>query len=1075
MATLLDSDVHRAASYRNMVEHLTAPLRAGAVDTLLAIDAAGKIEVDWKARLPLLLLAPLAPLEETGLRLTVTPPDGEAFELDFAPYTEDGAHLPAFRPSVDADGFADQFSVKLGSLRKVAEDGTETAVPVAEIADRIGARILEGNLGCILYLMAAEKQRLRRQARQLAAMRRLDRARDNALDRMGADVGVPRFSDTLAFRAGEIVTDTRREPDADYRRRLQLYRPWLLPTKNRIMDLLNGPGEPATPNAGALGELGLAERFALAEDDNEFAVAIAMVGVDDPAYRDGFFEFIRATQLIWPRDDAASDAVHASRFIPASIRDRDQRLRENLRQSFSFVSAGADLALAPMLTAALARAGACRRALGATTKWKLLRGQRPDDGSRYELGLGADLDPLSAQELNSLAAAHAARSPNADPELEALLASMTPRSAADDPDGAWLVQPCGLRTVHRVDAQTLYVSHLPIYGLEIIGPQLLQPTGWTTIVRGHFTENGFDDVLFYERASGLADLRRGSRRADLPLFAQLAGLRTTWSVIVAADITPGPFDDLLFYERSTGSAELHSTDGNGTLTLVRSYTGLRKRWSSIVAGRFRPDSAEPGLFFYDRSTGEGELHSIDETGKLTLLAKQTGLRKTWTHVLAGTFTDGPLTDLLFYERTSGTVEIYSTDGSGRLRLVRRTAEWRPGLTHLVAGGFVSERYTDVLGYARDTGETELYETDGVGNLLAAGSFVLRPGWTQVVPANLGGGPLGATGVLFYDRDAGSAEIQAIRGRSGFFLVRALSGLPKSSEAQYEAHYRASGDPATNVVLVTGLAEADTAWRGTPLNGPAWAVITTPEAQSAWQAAVAPSAGALEVFRAAGLPAVSDPARVAEQLRKLPPELIETIRLDAAQAARILAGTNAAAAELRNLVGVVRASGIASALPLVTVAGEVVLVLGAIGLPQAGINLSDRRSSGFRWYLVPIQGIGGDLSAVGSRTLFAPVDAGVYALVVVGYARTDKTDPYEYRVELPENARLTPLQYEFLMNVLDQTFPVGVEVNTYAIRHDHVDLDGDGTAEPLTPAVSKTYRAFRRPRHRGQVAVTLDEP
>lgn len=1075
MATLLDADVHRAASHRNMVEHLTAPLRAGAVDTALPIDAAGKIQVDWRARLPLLLLAPLGPLEETGLRLTVTPPEGDPFELEFAPYTEAGAHLPAFQPATDAEGFAEQFSVKLGPLRNVAPDGTETALLLAEIAARLGARILEGNLGCVLYLMGAEKQRLRRQARELAAVRRLDHAGDNALDRMGADVGVPRFADTLAFRRGEIVTDTRREPDPDYRRRLQLYRPWLVPTKNRIVELLNGPGNATSPNAGALGELGLAERFALDEDDNEFAVAIAMVGVDDPGYRDGFFEFIRATQLIWPRADAASDAVHAARFVPAPIRDRDEALRQSLGQFFSFVSAGPDLALAPMLAAALTRAGACRRALGATTKWKLLRGQRADAGSRYELGLGADLDPLSAQELNALAAAHAARSPNADPELEALLASMTPRSAADDPDGAWLLQPCGLRTVHRADTQTLYVSHLPIFGLEIIGPPQLQPTGWTTIVRGRFSENGFDDVLFYERASGQADLRRGSRRADLPLLAQLTGLRTTWSLILAADVTPGPFDDLLFYERSTGSAELHSTDGNGNLTLVRSYTGLRTRWSSIVAAGFGPGPDNSGLFFYDRSTGDGELHSIDETGKLTLLGRQTGLRKTWTHVVAGKFTDGPLADLLFYERNSGTVEIYATDSSGRLQLVRRTSEWRPGFTHLAARSFGDSGYTDVLGYSRETGQIEQHETDGRGNLLEAGSFALRPGWTQVVPASLGTGPVGSTGVLLYDRGTGTAEVQALRGRSGFFLLRTFSGLPRSSEAQYEAHYRAPGDPATNVVLVTGLAAAATTWAAAPLTGPAWTVLSQADAQSAWQAAVAPSAGTLGVFRAAGLPAVSDPGQVADQLRRLPPELIETIRLAPAQTARILAGTTAAGTELRNLVGVVRANGIASALPLVTGAAEVVLVLGAIGLPQAGINLSDRRSSGFRWYLVPIQGTGGDLSAVGSRTLFTAADAGVYALVVVGYARTGNTDPYEYRVELPENARLTPLQYEFLMNVLEQTFPVGVEVNTYAIRHDHVDLDGDGTAEPLTPAVSKTYRAFRRPRHRGQVAVTLDEP
>jgi hypothetical protein len=208
----------------------------------------------------------------------------------------------------------------------------------------------------------------------------------------------------------------------------------------------------------------------------------------------------------------------------------------------------------------------------------------------------------------------------------------------------------------------------------------------------------------------------------------------------------------------------------------------------------------------------------------------------------------------------------------------------------------------VVGYARDTGQAELHETDGQGNLIEAGSFALRPGWTQVVPASLGGGPLGSTGVLCYDRSAGMVEVQALRRGSGFFLVRRLSGLAKSSPEQYEAHYRAPGDPAANVVLVTGLAAAAAAWTGPPLNEPAWTVLSQADAQSAWQAAAAPSAGALGVFRAAGLPAVSDPAPAAEQLGRLPPELIETVRLDAAQAARILAGTTAAATELRTLVG-----------------------------------------------------------------------------------------------------------------------------------------------------------------------------
>ena len=174
------------------------------------------------------------------------------------------------------------------------------------------------------YLLGAEKQRLRRLARELTAMRRLEQARDNALDRAGAEFGVPRFADTLAFRGGEIITETRREPDADYRRRLRLYRPWLLPTRGRILDLLNGPGEPTTPNAGPLADLGVTARFSVVEEDNDFAVAIAIVGAEDPAYRAGFFDFVRAVHLILPRDDAASNAVHDARLQPPSLRARDQ-------------------------------------------------------------------------------------------------------------------------------------------------------------------------------------------------------------------------------------------------------------------------------------------------------------------------------------------------------------------------------------------------------------------------------------------------------------------------------------------------------------------------------------------------------------------------------------------------------------------------------------------------------------------------------------------------------------------------------------------------------------------------------
>jgi len=173
-----------------------------------------------------------------------------------------------------------------------------------------------------------------------------------------------------------------------------------------------------------------------------------------------------------------------------------------------------------------------------------------------------------------------------------------------------------------------------------------------------------------------------------------------------------------------------------------------------------------------------------------------------------------------------------------------------------------------------------------------------------------------------------------------------------------------------------------------------------------------------------------------------------------------------------IADLLRAEGLASALPLVIGPTEVIIVVGAIGLPEAGINLSERRATGFRWYAVPIRGDGGTLVRAGQRVTFTPSGPGLTALVALGYARRGLTDPYEFRIDLPADATLTLRQYEYLMNLLDHTHPLGIEINTFAIRRQHVDLDGDGVADPLKPSVANTFRPFQRRRQRGETAVTL---
>ena len=777
------TDTFRAAAHENMIASLSGPLLAGAQDHELAIDGEAQVAVSWTTREPLLVIAPRATLDATGLLVEATVEGGGQpllSPLVFEPYTEAGAFLPVYRPAVDAaTHMAQAFTIQL-TVNAHATDGSTSAVPAAAVAGQLQVHLLEGITARLLYLLGCEKARLRRQAAELLAMRRLERAQRSALDRIGAELGVPRFADDIQYDAAkkQIVTVTRdgagqliNELDADYRRRLALYRPWLQPTPGHVAQLLNGQGESSTPNAGMLSALGVNRRFTVNETDDPFAVAVHIVASGPQSLRDNFMSFIRAAYLIWPENSAAANTAHAGRFVATDEKTLVDALRTRLRAEFTW-PAGA--AVAPALAAALDQLAAVRNALGVTTAWSISRAQDPAAGSRYELGLGVDLAAPSAADLDKMSAAASDphRAPAADAGLEALLRSLAPTSAANDPDGKWLLGACGLQTVHRLNSATLYLSHLPTFGLMI-------------------------------------------------------------------------------------------------------------------------------------------------------------------------------------------------DGAG--------------------------------------------------------------------------------------------------------LVAAGTPLP------LQALYQAPGDPGGNAVLVAALTAAAAQWAAQ--GGAAWTQLNSADAQHAWDnaPASAPAAPAFDVFRAAGLPAIPAPATMSPQIKLLPAELVATLRLAASQSQAILAGQPAAADSLASLVRILAAQGIVSILPMITTAAEVSLVVSVTGLPGAGLNLGDRRSTGFRWYVVPIQDATASIGAVGSRTTFQARQSGLTAVVAVGFARSGHTSPYEIEVDLPDGALLNLHAYEFLMNLLDRIWPIGIMVNTFAIRQQHVDLAGSGAAQPLPPTLSRTYRQFRRARFRGQFAFGLDTP
>jgi hypothetical protein len=290
-----------------------------------------------------------------------------------------------------------------------------------------------------------------------------------------------------------------------------------------------------------------------------------------------------------------------------------------------------------------------------------------------------------------------------------------------------------------------------------------------------------------------------------------------------------------------------------------------------------------------------------------------------------------------------------------------------------------------------------------------------------------------------------------------------------------ARYHAPGDPGTNPVLTDGLTNALAAWTG--LGETAWTVLTRSQTELVWQQAAphATSDPPLVAFAKAGLPAVADPQALVPKLQLIEPEQVAAIQLAPAHAAAIVANNAPAEGILRGIAGLLANERLTSLLPLVTTPGnDVVLLVSTEPLPAAGTNLFESPSTGFRWYVVPIEGAPGAVRASGAKTEYAPAEAGLSALVSVGYARRDGTEPYEFRVELPAGGLLTFEQYEWLMNLLGHAYPAGVRVNTWSIRQQHVDLKIDQTTAPLDPTISRTFRAFRRIRQRGLSSVTLED-
>jgi hypothetical protein len=214
------------------------------------------------------------------------------------------------------------------------------------------------------------------------------------------------------------------------------------------------------------------------------------------------------------------------------------------------------------------------------------------------------------------------------------------------------------------------------------------------------------------------------------------------------------------------------------------HTGWRQTWTHIVAGKFS-NAPFNALLFYEQSNGYAEFYETNGFGQTTFLQSYTGWRTSWTHIVSGAFYGLERTGLLFYDQAAGFAAIYDTDGHGNLVFPpREYSGWRPSWTHITTirlpESAKKSDFSAILLYDQTAGHGEILECDGEGGLnLIVEADGWRTSWTDVVGDSFCG-----NGVLFYEQPTSHGEVYVVTGNEntgfGFEQAAQNESLPPAT-------------------------------------------------------------------------------------------------------------------------------------------------------------------------------------------------------------------------------------------------------------------------------------------------------
>jgi hypothetical protein len=284
---------------------------------------------------------------------------------------------------------------------------------------------------------------------------------------------------------------------------------------------------------------------------------------------------------------------------------------------------------------------------------------------------------------------------------------------------------------------------------------------------------------------------------------------------------------------------------------------------------------------------------------------------------------------------------------------------------------------------------------------------------------------------------------------GSLIVDVSPGPEAATPLTLTARLASASDPNHDVPMVAVIRALATA-QLTP--------VATPAALLAAAKPTTAVSGLATALASRSVPGVTSIADFVRQLNSVSARDYAIFDLGATRTSAVIATPT----QLSPLFTLAAQAGASSVVALATGSSTLALMFGVAGLPLAGSNLAAQHSLIHRWQVRALETSTpvGLQPRRGSSVTVPFAGQGISVVSCLVSQRTGANEPYEWRPALPDGVLLSLQQYEHLLNIVELVTPVGVRVDTVAIRRQHVDVDGSGKATGLTPAAARSYRHYR---------------